>query len=60
MENEQIITEYNENTDVPFIEDEEKTNSEFSTEEEKKFKGSNVKVFITEPKSNININNDYI
>jgi hypothetical protein len=55
----QIITEYKEE-EIPFIEDEEKTNSEFSTEEEKKFKGSNVKVIITEPKSNNTINNDYI
>jgi hypothetical protein len=55
----QIITEYKEE-EIPFIEDEEKTNPEFSTEEEKKFKGSNVKVIITEPKSNNTINNDYI
>jgi hypothetical protein len=55
----QIITEYKAE-EIPFIEDEEKTNSEFSTEEEKKFKGSNVRVIITEPKSNHTINNDYI
>ncbi len=55
-----IITEYNENTEVPFIEDEQPTNDEFSTEEEKNFIGTNVKVLITEPKSNNTTNNDYI
>jgi hypothetical protein len=56
----QVITEYNENTEVPFIEDEQPTNDEFSTEEEKNFIGTNVKVLITEPKSNNTTNNDYI
>jgi hypothetical protein len=56
----QVITEYNENTEFPFIEDEQTINDEFSTEEEKKFRGSNVKVVITEPKSNNTTNNDYI
>lgn len=56
----QVITEYNENTEVPFIEDEQTTNDEFSTEEEKNFIGTNVKVLITEPKSNNTTNNDYI
>jgi hypothetical protein len=55
-----IITEYNENTEVPFIEDEQPTNDEFSTEEEKNFIGTNVKVLITEPKSNNTTNNDFI
>jgi hypothetical protein len=56
----QVITEYNENTEVPFIEDEKPTNDEFSTEEEKNFIGTNVKILITEPKSNNTTNNDYI
>jgi hypothetical protein len=67
MREEKVITEYNENEEIPFIDDEEKNekNPEFSTEEEKTYIDdetfkSNVRVIITEPKGNENINKDYI
>ena len=65
MKQDQVITEYNENEDVPFLDEKENENSnpEFSTEEEKTYsepKLGTVRVLITEPKSNENSKNDYI
>jgi hypothetical protein len=63
MENEQVITEYNENKEVPIIadvNDEENTGDESFNQEEKTFQKSNVRVTITELKGGEAIQNDYI
>jgi hypothetical protein len=62
---EQVITEYNENEDIPFLDENEEgsKNPDFSTEEEKIFsepREGTVRVLITEPKITENNNNDYI
>jgi hypothetical protein len=63
MENEQVITEYNENKEVPIIadvNDEENTGDESFNQEEKTFQKSNVRVTITELKGGDPIQNDFI
>lgn len=63
MENEQVITEYNENKEVPIItdvNDEENAGDENFNQEEKTFEKSNVRVTITELKGGEAIQNDYI
>jgi hypothetical protein len=63
MENEQVITEYNENKEVPIIVDtneEETKGDENYHQEEKTFQKANVRVTITELKGGEAIQNDYI
>ena len=63
MENEQVITEYKENKEVPIIadiNDEENKGDENFNQEEKTFQKSNVRVTITELKGGDPIQNDFI
>jgi hypothetical protein len=63
MENEQVITEYNENKEVPILADVNdggNTGDENFNQEEKTFEKSNVRVTITELKGGDPIQNDYI
>lgn len=63
MEKEQVITEYNENKEVPIIadiNDEETKGDENFHQEEKTFQKANVRVTITELKGGDPIQNDFI